>query len=185
MIANKEELIPELAQKYKDGAKLKDLAREYGIAASTIGNWLWANGLELRHSGRRLVLDRDKLQEFADKGMTTAEMADYFHCSQHTVCQRMSEYKIKINVPARFEKKPVKETQVQAKPKKKKCGSCVFRAHKSAVNGCNYSSIIERCRLQKPEECTFYERGRRIDPNSARARKKKAEVWARLYGGTA
>lgn len=186
MIENKEEILPELIKKYESGKTLLELGCEYKLAPKTISGWLKASGVKIRINGaRKIEIDRDLLQKMADEGMSQIEICRALNISSSTMSVRMKEYGIKINRDARkkrkIEEEPMEEEPV-IKPgkQKKRCGSCVFRAASNAVNGCNYSSIIERCRLQKPEECTFYERGRRIDPKSARASKKRAEVWAEL-----
>lgn len=186
MIKNKEEILPELIKKYESGKTLLELGCEYKLAPKTISGWLKASGVKIRINGaRKIEIDRDLLQKMADEGMSQIEICRALNISSSTMSVRMKEYGIKINRDARkkrkMEEEPMEEEPV-IKPgkQKKRCGSCVFRAARNAVNGCHYSSIIERCRLQKPEECTFYERGRRIDPKSARASKKRAEVWAEL-----
>ena len=186
VIGNKEEILPDLIKKYESGKTLLELGHEYELAPKTISGWLKASGVKIRINGvRKIEIDRDLLQKMADEGMSQIEICRALNISSSTMSVRMKEYGIKINRDARKKRKteeePMKEEPV-IKPgkQKKRCGSCVFRAASNAVNGCNYSSIIERCRLQKPEECTFYERGRRIDPKSARASKKRAEVWAEL-----
>lgn len=186
VIKNKEEILPELIKKYESGKTLLEMGYEYKIAPKTISRWLKASGVKMRINGaRKIEIDRDLLQKMADEGMSQIEICRALNISSSTMPVRMKEYGIKINRDARkkrkIEEEPMEEEPV-IKPgkQKKRCGSCVFRAARNAVNGCNYSSIIERCRLQKPEECTFYERGRRIDPKSARASKKRAEVWAEL-----
>lgn len=174
VIKNKEEILPELIKKYESGKTLLEMGYEYKIAPKTISRWLKASGVKMRINGaRKIEIDRDLLQKMADEGMSQIEICRALNISSSTMSVRMKEYGIKINRDARKKRKKEEE-------QKKRCGSCVFRAARNAVNGCNYSSIIERCRLQKPEECTFYERGRRIDPKSARASKKRAEVWAEL-----
>lgn len=185
VIKNKEEILPELIKKYESGKTLLEMGYEYKIAPKTISRWLKASGVKMRINGaRKIEIDRDLLQKMADEGMSQIEICRALNISSSTMSVRMKEYGIKINRDAR--KKRKKEEPMEEEPvikpgkQKKRCGSCVFRAARNAVNGCNYSSIIERCRLQKPEECTFYERGRRIDPKSARASKKRAEVWAEL-----
>ena len=186
VIKNKEEILPDLIKKYESGKTLLELGCEYKIAPKTISGWLKASGVKIRISGsRKIEIDRELLQKMADEGMSQVEICEKLNISTSTMSVRMKEYGIKINRDARtkrkIEEEPMEEEPV-IKPgrQKKRCGSCVFRAARNAVNGCNYSSITERCRLQKPEECTFYERGRRIDPKSARASKKRAEVWAEL-----
>ena len=186
VIKNKEEILPDLIKKYEFGKTLLELGHEYKLAPKTISGWLKASGVKMRISGsRKIEIDRDLLQKMADEGMSQVEICEKLNISTSTMSVRMKEYGIKINRDARKRRKiqeePMEEEPVikPGKPKKR-CGSCVFRTARNAVNGCNYSSIIERCRLQKPEECTFYERGRRIDPKSARASKKRAEVWAEL-----
>lgn len=192
VIKNKEEILPDLIKKYESGKTLLELGHEYKLAPKTISGWLKACGVKMRISGsRKIEIDRELLQRMADEGMSQVEICEKLNISTSTMSVRMKEYGIKINRDARkkrkIEEEPMEEEPVikPGKPKKR-CRSCVFRAARNAVNGCNYSSIIERCRLQKPEECTFYERGRRIDPKSARASKKRAEVWAELEkaGGT-
>lgn len=186
VIKNKEEILPDLIKKYESGKTLLELGCEYKLAPKTISGWLKASGVKIRINGaRKIEIDRDLLQKMADEGMSQIEICRALNISSSTMSVRMKEYGIKTNRDARkkrkMEEEPMEEEPV-IKPgkQKKRCGSCVFRAARNAVNGCNYSSIIERCRLQKPEECTFYERGRRIDPKSARASKKRAEVWAEL-----
>lgn len=185
VIENKEEILPDLIKKYESGKTLLELGHEYKLAPKTISGWLKASGVKMRISGsRKIEIDRDLLQKMADEGMSQIEICRALNISSSTMPVRMKEYGIKINRDARkkrkIEEEPIEEPVIKPGKQKKRCGSCVFRAARNAVNGCNYSSIIERCRLQKPEECTFYERGRRIDPKSARASKKRAEVWAEL-----
>ena len=185
VIENKEEILPDLIKKYESGKTLLELGCEYKLAPKTISGWLKASGVKIRINGaRKIEIDRDLLQKMADEGMSQIEICRALNISSSTMSVRMKEYGIKINRDARKKRKteeePVEEPVIKPGKQKKRCGSCVFRAARNAVNGCNYSSIIERCRLQKPEECTFYERGRRIDPKSARASKKRAEVWAEL-----
>ena len=185
VIKNKEEILPDLIKKYESGKTLLELGHEYKLAPKTISGWLKASGVKMRISGsRKIEIDRDLLQKMADEGMSQIEICRALNISSSTMSVRMKEYGIKINRDARkkrkIEEEPIEEPVIKPGKQKKRCGSCVFRAARNAVNGCNYSSIIERCRLQKPEECTFYERGRRIDPKSARASKKRAEVWAEL-----
>lgn len=185
VIKNKEEILPELIEKYESGKTLLELGCEYKIAPKTISGWLKASGVKIRINGaRKIEIDRDLLQRMADEGMSQIEICRALNISSSTMSVRMKEYGIKINRDARkkrkIEEEPMEEPVIKPGKPKKRCRSCVFRAARNAVNGCNYSSIIERCRLQKPEECTFYERGRRIDPKSARASKKRAEVWAEL-----
>lgn len=191
VIKNKEEILPELIKKYESGKTLLELGHEYKLAPKTISGWLKASGVKMRISGsRKIEIDRDLLQRMADEGMSQVEICEKLNISTSTMSVRMKEYGIKINRDARkkrkIEEEPMEEPVIKPGKPKKRCRSCVFRAARNAVNGCNYSSIIERCRLQKPEECTFYERGRRIDPKSARVSKKRAEVWAELEkaGGT-
>ena len=185
VIENKEEILPDLIKKYESGKTLLELGHEYKLAPKTISGWLKASGVKMRISGsRKIEIDRDLLQKMADEGMSQIEICRALNISSSTMSVRVKEYGIKINRDARkkrkIEEEPIEEPVIKPGKQKKRCGSCVFRAARNAVNGCNYSSIIERCRLQKPEECTFYERGRRIDPKSARASKKRAEVWAEL-----
>ena len=185
VIKNKEEILPDLIKKYESGKTLLELGHEYKLAPKTISGWLKACGVKMRISGsRKIEIDRELLQRMADEGMSQIEICRALNISSSTMSVRMKEYGIKINRDARkkrkIEEEPMEEPVIKPGKQKKRCGSCVFRAARNAVNGCNYSSIIERCRLQKPEECTFYERGRRIDPKSARASKKRAEVWAEL-----
>ena len=191
VIKNKEEILPDLIKKYESGKTLLELGHEYKLAPKTISGWLKASGVKMRISGsRKIEIDRDLLQRMADEGMSQVEICEKLNISTSTMSVRMKEYGIKINRDARkrrkTEEEPVEEPVITPLRQKKRCRSCVFRAARNAVNGCNYSAIIDKCRLQKPEECTFYERGRRIDPKSARASKKRAEVWAELEkaGGT-
>lgn len=189
MIENKDKILPDLMKKYQAGASLKELAWEYNISQGTIANWLRASGVKIRGNGvRRIELDIEKLKEMADQGISAKEMAREFYVSAHIVCTRMAENGIKINKEARRECQKrythdVMKGSIDSLPPRtqlqKKCRSCVYRAGANAVNGCNYAFITDLCRLQSAEECTFYEKGKRIDPKSALATKKRLEEWAR------
>lgn len=186
MIENKEEILPDLIRKYKAGQSLHKLAGEYDAVQSTIRRWLQEAGVELRHRKKRIDINKDKLKGFADQGMTAEELTNYFCCSRQTIKQRMDEYGIKTNMKVRTEKMKQKIEQSttaiekKEKPPKKKCSSCVFRARKHAVNGCNYVVIVRRCRMQPALNCTYYEKGKRIDPESKRAEEKRLEIWEKL-----
>ena len=150
VIKNKEEILPDLIKKYESGKTLLELGHEYKLAPKTISGWLKACGVKMRISGsRKIEIDRELLQRMADEGMSQVEICEKLNISTSTMSVRMKEYGIKINRDARkkrkIEEEPMEEEPVikPGKPKKR-CRSCVFRAARNAVNGCNYSSIIER-----------------------------------------
>jgi citrate lyase alpha subunit len=47
------EVVDEIVAKYQGGASLAVLATEYGVAVTTIRNYLMREGVELRKRGRR------------------------------------------------------------------------------------------------------------------------------------
>lgn len=55
---------------------------------------------------------------------------------------------------------------------RKECQTCKYRASPFAVNNCNYIIVMRERRGCPPENCTRYEKGKRIKPKS------KEEWWS-------
>ncbi|MBV9195884.1 MAG: helix-turn-helix domain-containing protein [Solirubrobacterales bacterium] len=77
------------------GLTISEIATRFGRAPSTIANWMEGFGLQATRRdthGREVHLDRDRLAELVDAGMTIAELAAELGVTPVTVRRRLARF---------------------------------------------------------------------------------------------
>jgi transposase len=93
-----------LAAMLAEGRSIESIARETGLAASTVAYWVNKFGLTSRHAARhapRGGIERELLQGFVEEGLSIRQIAERCDVSATTVRHWLQKHELKTQ-PARY-----------------------------------------------------------------------------------
>jgi len=111
---------PERLRLYEEGLSDSEIAREIGVAKTTISGWRWRRKLPPNGGERgrqKIHIPKGDLERmYWEEGMTQTEIGEELGVSEYVVSDRMREY----GIPSRYPGRRTKEHQHRAEVAKSK-----------------------------------------------------------------